>query len=141
MSLISFGWFASSSGLQLPWKFDADFLSDETIDEIAKILQWKFAFSGVHAVPSDETPPKNPAGPRLAKALQRHKTPGYPLLIVDDVLTTGNSMNRFRAEIGASQSTTGFVICARGPCPNWIWPLFTINEWAQSQLSVPIKGP
>lgn len=130
MSLIDFGWFSSHSGFQLPWKFDADFLSDEDLESIAKILQWKFAFGHVFGVPT--------GGCRLAAACQKHVTSGYPVLVVADVLTTGRSMEKFRGEIAQDhpgKPIIGSVIVGRGKCPDWVWPIFSVNEWAQSRAT------
>jgi len=46
------------------------------------------------------------------------------LLIVDDVLTTGSSMEEVRKEMGTYYQSEGFVLFARGECPDWITPLF-----------------
>lgn len=129
MGLIDFGWFASHSGFQLPWKVDCDSLSDSDIESVARILQWKFAFSQVLGVPR--------GGLRLAAACKKHTTEGYPLLIVDDVLTTGRSMKEFRKSVTQEWSgpIIGAVMFARGECPNWVWPIFTVNEWAQSRAT------
>lgn len=125
--LIQFGWFTSHSHFQLPWKFDCDALSDGTIDALAKLICWKFAFSNVHGVPR--------GGLRLAAALEPHCEPGYPLLIVDDVLTTGRSMIEARKMLASDKRPIGVVIAARGKCPDWVWPILTVNEWAQSRAT------
>lgn len=122
-SLVEFGWFRSHSGLQLPWKLNADALSDEAIDGIAKIIRWKFAFSAVIGIPR--------GGLRLAAALNPYTEDGYPTLIVDDVLTTGKSMEAARE----SPKDIGVVIFARGQVPDWVWPIFSVNEWAQSRAT------
>lgn len=130
MSLFQFGWFSSHSGFQLPWKFDADALSDNDLEAIARILQWKFSFGNVLGVPR--------GGCRLAVACQKYTTPGYPILIVDDVLTTGNSMRKFRGEVEQDhpgRPVLGAVILTRGLCPDWVWPILTVNEWAQSRAT------
>lgn len=128
-AMVEFGWFRSHSGLQLPWKLDADALSDATIDGIAKIVRGKFAFSHVEGIPR--------GGLRLAEALLPFAEPGYPLLIVDDVLTTGASMEKAfeRARERSVAVTIGVVIFARGQCPSWVWPVFSVNEWAQSSAT------
>ena len=52
----------------------------------------------------------------------------YPIgvLIVDDVLTTGNSMNKLLHSLPYEheRGIVGAVVFARGPCPTWIKPLF-----------------
>jgi hypothetical protein len=78
-ALVEFGWFRSHSGLQLPWKLNADALSDDTIDGIAQIIRGKFVFGSVIGIPR--------GGLRLAAALSPHTEEGYATIIVDDVLT------------------------------------------------------
>jgi adenine/guanine phosphoribosyltransferase-like PRPP-binding protein len=48
------------------------------------------------------------------------------LLIVDDVWTTGGSMEEHRA----GRDAIGAVLFARGPVADWVTPLFTLNELA-----------
>lgn len=131
MNLIEFGWFTSHSNFQLPWKIDCDALSDGDIESLVKLICWKFAFGEVYGVPR--------GGVRLAEALKPYCREGYPLLIVDDVLTTGRSMIAAfdQQHGGAGNKLTkrpiGVVIFARGPCPDWVWPIFTVNELFQSR--------
>lgn len=49
--------------------------------------------------------------------------PAAPLLIVEDVLTTGASMERARA----GRDAIGVCVFARGPCPPWVRPIFQMN--------------
>lgn len=125
--LFKFGWFASHSGFQLPWKLDLENLRDEDWEAIAEIIAWKFAFCSVYGVPK--------GGVRLAQALDKHVTPGYPVLIVDDVLTTGRSMIEAKAALGNPQGAIGVVVAARGRCPDWVWPILQVSEWAQSRAT------
>ncbi len=144
--LFQFGWFAGHAGFQLPWKMDCDAWTDESLTGVADLLQWKFAFSEVHAVPSDEKPPRNPAGPRLARIMRERCAfnEGYPPLIVDDVLTTGGSMRAFREVVMRNRQDVtpiGFVLLSRSVKgfsigqPDWVWALQTVNEWAQSRAT------
>lgn len=124
--MINFGWFSTHSKFQLPWKVDCDDLSDEDIESIARIISWKFAFSEVYGVPT--------GGTRLADALRKYAIDKeYPALIVDDVLTSGKSMERLKQEIGGNP--IGIVVFSRGKCPNWVWSIFTVNEWSQSRAT------
>lgn len=66
-------------------------------------------------------------GLRLAAALLPYERLGYPLLIVDDVLTTGISMQEMRDRFPLEEAI-GVVIFARGQCPDWIRPIFTVSE-------------
>ena len=55
-----------------------------------------------------------------------------PILICDDVLSTGNSMDARRKEVVEKneKGTTiiGVVVFARGKCPDWITPLFSMSD-------------
>ena len=62
-------------------------------------------------------------GVRLATALERYITVGDDLLIVDDVLTTGLSMERHRD----GREAFGIVVFARGLCPNWISSIWNLG--------------
>ncbi len=122
-----FGWFASHSKMQLPWKLDFERFTDEDWAGVASLIAWKFAFRAVHGIPRGGVP--------LARALDKYVTPGYPILIVDDVLTTGRSFIHARAALGNPEDVLGVTVCARGPCPNWVWTILTVNEWAQSRAT------
>jgi hypothetical protein len=69
---------------------------------------------------------------RFAKALEKYIDPdGDIRLIVDDVLTTGTSMEEARKQLGWDDAT-GIVIFARGRCPDWILPIFDMH-WFQTK--------
>ena len=57
---------------------------------MAKIISKKIRFSTVYGIPT--------GGERLAKALEKYTTENSCFLIVDDVFTTGNSMEKARKE-------------------------------------------
>lgn len=97
------------------WKIDCDALSDEDIRTIAIIIVEKQGiFSEVYGIPT--------GGIRLADELKHYAKQGNsPILVVDDVLTTGNSMQEARANLPIS---TGFVIFARGEPPKGVRALF-----------------
>lgn len=127
MPLFEFGWFCTHSKLQLPWKLDCDALTNEDIAAIAKIITGKFAFSRVYGVPR--------GGTRLAAALAPFCEAGYPPLIVDDVLTTGRSMEAAWKQFCPKTVPLGVVIVARGELPPWVWAVLSVNEWAQSRAT------
>ena len=110
----------SHSGLSLPYKIECDALSDSEIATLAAEIARHFVFREVVGVPR--------GGLRLAAALQRYCSDMGDLLIVDDVLTTGASMEELRP----GHIAQGVVIFARGPCPSWITPLFA-NGFAVSE--------
>lgn len=117
MSLFVDGEFLSHSGLRLPFKIDCAALTDEDLATLAaetsrRLVRFRYAIG----VPR--------GGVRFASALQRYGTGSAldPVLIVDDVLTTGASMNQIRELRGPD--TIGVVIFARSQCPEWVTPLF-----------------
>jgi hypoxanthine phosphoribosyltransferase len=95
-------------------------LGDEDIETLAKMIANSFSFAFVLGIPT--------GGLRLAHALKQYATPiSDTILIVDDVLTTGNSMERAFKQF-QPQHVMGVVIFARGKCPDWITPIFTLND-------------
>ena len=118
--MIELGEFKSHSGLILPWKIDCDDFSDNDIRALASIIASKFNFSDVYGIPR--------GGTRLADALSKYSISNskYPLLIADDVLTTGLSMEQAKQDL--SKDAIGVVIFSRKTViPNWIHPIFTLN--------------
>lgn len=120
MPLIVPGIFVASAGRELSHKIECDALSAETLAGFASLFAERFVFTEVEGVPT--------GGIRFARALQRHARPpgaaGRLLLIADDVLTTGASMERQRA----GREAQGVVLFARGPCPEWVVPIFQLND-------------
>ncbi len=108
------GKFTLHAGDTSDFKIDCDALDDDDLDCVAFLLSRRLAaFGSVEGVPT--------GGLRLAEKMKQYATSGG-LLIVDDVLTTGVSMEEQRAGRGAS----GAVIYARGAVPAWVTPLFTM---------------
>lgn len=108
--------FVSHSGLKLDWKIDCDALGAEDLMALAKLISRRFKFGSVLGIPT--------GGVGLAFALKPYITVG-PRLIVDDVLTTGASME----EAHTLPDDIGVVIFARGPHSDWITPIFTCGGW------------
>lgn len=123
MSLFVPGEFTSHSGLMLPFKIDCDALTDADLDALAQIYAKRQQFREVNGVPS--------GGLRFAEALRHYRvrTSSF-ILIADDVLTTGAAITELRDEWLESYhwKILGVVIFARGPCPDWITPLFQLSE-------------
>lgn len=113
--------FAMHSGAATDFKIECDALTDEEIETFAMLVARAFKFGRVDGVPR--------GGWRIANALQKYCTRG-PRLLVDDVLTTGGSM-----ELGRERDTDiGVVLFARGPCPEWVHPVFQLwgeRPWQQ----------
>jgi hypothetical protein len=114
--------FLSHSGLQLTFKIDADALSDQDWASVAKIITHKLIFSQVIGIPR--------GGLKMAEALQPYCTPGYPVLIVDDVATTFRSMEATRL---AHPEALGVVLFARTRPPPWVFPLFEMPDFWQAK--------
>ena len=123
MALFQQGNFELHSGEQSTWKIDCDALTDEDLGTLARIISDYLALSAQYSefgkvvgIPR--------GGLRLAQALEAYITPGCPLtLIVDDVLTTGQSMEAVRMFIGREECL-GVVLFARNPCPPWVRAVF-----------------
>ena len=135
--LFQLGNFILSSG-RLSWfKIDCDYLTREDWSALAKMIREDAgSFSRVYGVPR--------GGMKLAGFLEQYCVPtqSYTCLVVDDVLTTGGSMERMRQEIrgiNAESEIIGAVVFARGPCPPWVRPLFQMPErfWIQGYDGVP----
>ncbi len=113
MDLFKLGEFKSHSGDTLQWKIDCDALTVEDWSCLAWMIFDKVGkFGEVEGVPK--------GGLILEALLTFYIYEPGPLLIVDDVLTTGNSMEEHRN----GRDAIGAVVFARGPCPDWITPIF-----------------
>lgn len=113
MNLFQSGEFCLHSGAHSSWKIDCDALTDDDLATLARQVGRMMHFGEVIGIPS--------GGLRFAKALQKYVFLTWPPLIVDDVLTTGKSMEEWRLKYpGAS----GVVIFARGRVPSWVTALF-----------------
>lgn len=113
------GEFVFHSGERSSWKIECDALSDVEIELLAGMISIRVgSFGLVEGVPR--------GGLRIAAALQRYAdpmNPRAPLLIVDDVCTTGASLEQQRA----GREAVGYVVFARGPVPSWCAALFTLD--------------
>lgn len=130
MNLFQCGDFKLSSGATSRWKVDCDALTQADLRTLAYMgfqLLLPKRFGLVVGVPK--------GGLLFAEALREYSCHGAPALIVDDVLTTGGSMERAQKERqrGEHQPVMGLVIFARGPCPDWIRPIFQMPKelWLQ----------
>lgn len=117
MNLFKIGNFTLRSGFKSHWKIDCDALTEEDWETLAYMIHEQVEFGSVIGIPM--------GGLKLADALEGYCSEGYPILIVDDVLTTGESMENMRKEVG--DNSIGVVIFARGKCSDWIFPVFRIN--------------
>lgn len=118
-TLFKDGAFTSHSGKVLPFKIDCDALNGEDLFCLAEYASTHLIapFRRVIGVPR--------GGLRFASILEnfidRHVSNE---LIVDDVFTTGKSMEHER---NGYCWYSGLVIFARAPTPAWITPIFTLS--------------
>tara|TARA_Y100001949_G_C15974282_1_gene325376 strand:- start:1299 stop:1709 length:411 start_codon:yes stop_codon:yes gene_type:complete len=114
--------FKSHSGLDLTWKIEMDALDDLEWQTIARMI-------------IEATPPFREAvgiprgGVKLGDMLNEHATgnEGDPICIVDDVLTTGESMEYFLSQYQRNRrpfTAIGWVVFARTMPPLWVKALF-----------------
>jgi len=116
MSLFQTGNFKLHSGDMSTKFIDCDALADEDINALAVWVAERISFCWVIGIPT--------GGERLAKELKNYTVFSAPTLIVDDVFTTGRSMES--AKSGLRGEVIGVVIFARAKCPDWITPIFQL---------------
>lgn len=118
MNLFRVGNFRLASGQFGRWKIDCEALTRPDWEALAFMLAEQVGpFGSALGVPS--------GGLELARCLRPHATAG-PLLVVDDVWTTGGSMRRFIGGLGlpADADVTRAVVFARGPLEPGVVALF-----------------
>ena len=113
--------FKSHAGLDLSWKIEMDALEDEEWVTISQmILELSQPFREAIGIPR--------GGMELGTRLNQYGTGNKtdPILIVDDVLTTGDSMEDFKRmrEFRNPTKYIGWVVFARGYPPSWCKALF-----------------
>lgn len=122
MHLFNSGEFTLNSGRKSFFKIDTDALSDEDIECLARLIKDNLPhFSWVEGIPT--------GGLRLAEALKPLAEPDHTTigLIIDDVCTSGQSLERYR---NGRHDVMGAVIFARNrdDCPNWVYPIFIMDD-------------
>ena len=120
--------FKSHAGLDLTWKIEMDALSRDEWECIAEmIIELSVPFREAVGIPR--------GGTILGTLLNQHGTGKreHPICIVDDVLTTGGSMNEFKRKRQWRNPTKyiGWVVFARSRPPDWVNVLFQMTKkWA-----------
>ena len=117
MNLFQTGVFRLNSGYTSPLKIECDALAACDWATLAHLVHSRFDFRDVVGIPT--------GGLMFQEALKQYAAGGdeYPLLLVDDVLTTGGSMERMREKLIAPD-IIGVVVFARTPPADWIHPIF-----------------
>ena len=113
--------FVSHSGLELKWKIECDALSDPEWFTISQmIMEISVPFKEAIGIPR--------GGTKLGSLLNQYGTGKRedPVLLVDDVLTTGESMKQFKTKRSWRYPSDyiGWVVFARNKCPDWVTALF-----------------
>lgn len=113
--------FTMHSGGSSQFKLEADALTQEaTVAAALWLLPTLGDFGSVEFVPSKS----NLVPQWMAETLSPYtKKSAKPVLICDDVLTTGASMEAKRA----GRLGVGAVVFARGPAPHWIHALLHLD--------------
>ena len=109
--------FISHAGLPLTWKVECDALTDKDYEALAKIVSEKLTFRDVKGIPR--------GGITFEKALKPYCTndENDPLLIADDVYTTGTSMREVYEE-----GAIGIVVFARNEITDdWIKAIWQLS--------------
>lgn len=126
MGLFQLGDFVLHSGDKVKWKIECDALCDDDWRCAAEMIAELVPFSAVHGVPT--------GGNKLAELLRGKIRPNDngPVLIVDDVYTTGASIRAVRDKLarashGSGQRHIGAVLFARRPIKwddRWVKAVF-----------------
>lgn len=123
--------FKSHSGKTLNWKIECDDLTLSDLDCIARMILSAHSF---HKVISPPTKSSNMN--HLLSVLTTHESNNgnCEYLIVDDVYTTGKSMEETRKLlldnhlVQNEHNIKGVVMFSRNECPEWITPIFQLNK-------------
>lgn len=119
--LFNFGGFKLHSGGISDFKIDCDALTDGDWESVAELIASKIKFYEVIPIPT--------GGQKLANLLRHYKDANSAvILIVDDVLTTGKSMEEMRNKLPRSSDVAGVVVFSRIEPPYWIHPIFIANS-------------
>ena len=112
--------FKSHAGLDLHWKIEMDALDEEEWKCIARMISeyQTEPFQAAIGIPR--------GGIKLGQYLNEYSTQNSedPYLIVDDVLTTGGSMEEYKREHFKDKNAIGWVVFSRTKPVEWINTLF-----------------
>lgn len=118
--LFNTGEFPLHSGGWSSFKIDCDALTDADLAALAVQIAARFRWRMVFGIPT--------GGERLAEALRPYTVPSLdlPRLIVDDVYTTGASMEERRRSflLHNPQPPIGVVLFARDEPEDWVHAMF-----------------
>ena len=116
--------FISHAGLPLTWKIECDAISDNEWIALAHIIRQYEKRNWCEAVGIPR------GGVALGEALDKYSTGDQndPVLVVDDVYTTGKSFKEYVAEHNLDDDTIKWAVFARKPTADGVKALFTMPE-------------
>lgn len=130
--LFNLGTYVLHSGLETDFKIDCDALTPPELRAMTRCaLGLLPPFRKAYGIAT--------GGLKFAQALNFYaEEAAWTVIIADDVLTTGRSFEDFRRHLISDMGSTGWasqarpdikgiVLFARGPCPQWVTPIFTLN--------------
>ena len=132
MNLFQRGEFTLRSGQKSAWKIECDAMTAADWDGLA-IMAYEILppFSDVVGVPRGGIP--------FAVALHKYGTGRItdPLLIAEDVVTTGGSIVKYRDNYhkDMSYSCIGITVFARAKCPDWVHSIFNMTPRRQDVIA------
>lgn len=133
MSLFVLGDLVLASGKSSNWKIEADALVPSDWKTLAAMAGPHLTYGRVVGVPT--------GGERFAEPLRRYARPDCEtVLVADDVLTTGGSIERVRRRLTDGPNpppVVGLVAFARGPLPDWVRAVFCLSPWLLNQGDPP----
>lgn len=117
--LFKIGDFTLHSGSKSNYKIQCESLIEEDWECLACMIAKRCKFKDVWGIPE--------GGLKLRDYLSIlcEDDDSLPTLIVDDVLTTGNSMEEARKHVNGD--SIGYVVFSRGGCPSWVRALFQLD--------------
>lgn len=119
MAIFQMGQFKLHSGRTTAWRIECNNLTDEDWETLAQIgAKLVGPFGSIFSAGG--------AADALAYAMAKFCAEKGPPLIVDDVLTTGKTMEQVREFLKFEGDAKGLVAFARGPCPSWVKPIFAM---------------
>ena len=106
--------FKMHSGGYSDFKVECDALNETGYDTLAFMVSRNMKYGKVYGIPRGGVP--------FGNALEKYSTTGHDtVLIADDVLTTGKSMEEAKKRFqNQSSDIKGIVVFARGKLSSWI---------------------
>lgn len=119
------GKFKLHSGGESEFKIVCDTLTKEDLEALAYLVSKRITNFHSVTVPADTT---SLTVIDFSNALEKYADTenGKYRIIVDDVLTTGSTMEETKANFFPDEPIIGVVIFARGMCPTWVHPIFEL---------------